>query len=137
MPFSPHKVQVDTTRNPVDGEKHDGFWEVLAYSHDAADIAVRFSASAARPVLVKEVVHVVETAFGASATLDIGDGTDADYWLAQGDIGENSAGNVASSLLATVPRPGRWYTANGEVKVTVGGTHTAGAGRLLVHLIRL
>ena len=137
MPFKPYKVQVDTTRNPVDGERHDGFWEVIEYEHDDPDIAVRFAASAARPVLVKEVAHVVETPFGASATLDVGDGTDADYWLAQGDIGENTAGNVTTSLLATVARPGRWYTANGEVKVTVGGTHTAGAGRLLVHLIRL
>lgn len=137
MPFNPHMVQVDTTRNPTDGQKHDGFWEVLAFSHADPDIAIRFSASPTRPVLVKEVVHVVETPFGASATLDVGDGSDADYWLAQGDIGENSAGDLRSSLLATVARPGRWYTANGEVKVTVGGTHSAGAGRLLVYLIRL
>ena len=133
----PFKVQVDTTRNPAEGERHDGFWEVVEYSHDDADIALRFAANAAQPVLVKEVVHVVEEAFGASATIDVGDGSDADYWLAQGDITENAAGNVAASLLATVPRPGRWYTANGQVKVTVGGTHTAGRGRLLVYLIRL
>ena len=137
MAYRPFKVQVDTPRNPVDGERYEGFWEVLPYGHDDADIALRFAASAAQPVLVKEVVHLVETPFGAAATLDVGDGTDADYWLAQGDIGENVAGNVTSSLLATVARPGRLYTANGQVQVTVGGTHTAGAGRLLVHLIRL
>ena len=139
MPFNTHKVQVDALRNPVDGERHDGFWEVLEYNHDAADIAVRFAASATRPVLVKEVVHVVEVAFGASATLDVGDGSDEDYWIDQTDITENTAGNTTSSLLATtaVPKSGRWYTANGQVKVTVAGTHTAGKGRLLVHLIRL
>jgi hypothetical protein len=137
MAYKPFKVQVDTFRNPVDGERHDGFWEVVEYEHDDADIALRFAASAAQPVLVKEVLHIVEVAFGASATIDVGDGTDADYWLAQTDIGENSAGNVAASPLAAVPRAGRWYSANGEVKVTVGGTHTAGRGRLLVYLIRL
>jgi len=137
MAYKPFKVQVDTTRNPVEGERHDGFWEVLEYEHDDTDIALRFAASATLPVLVKEVMHVVEEAFGASATLDVGDGSDADYWLAQGDITENTAGDVTTSLLATVPRPGRWYTANGQVKVTVGGTHTAGRGRLLAYLIRL
>jgi hypothetical protein len=137
MAYKPFKVQVDTPRNPVEGERHDGFWEVLEYSHDDADIALRFAASAAQPVLVKEVIHVVEVAFGASATLDVGDGSDADYWLAQGDIAENTAGDVAASPLATVPRDGRWYTANGQIKVTVGGTHTAGRGRLLAYLIRL
>ena len=137
MPINPYKVQVDALRNPVDGEKHDGFWEVLEYNHDAVDIAVRFAASATRPVLVKEVVHVVEVAFGASATLDVGDGSDDDYWIDQADITENTAGDVTSSLNAAAPHNGRWYTANGQVKVTVGGTHTAGAGRLLVHLIRL
>ena len=76
MPFNPYKVQVDALRNPVDGERHDGFWEVLEYNHDAADIAVRFAASATRPVLVTEVVHVVEVAFGAIAPLDVGDGSD-------------------------------------------------------------
>lgn len=137
MAYKPFKVQVDTTRNPVEGERHDGFWEVVQYSHDDTDIALRFAANAAQPVLVKEILHVVEEAFGAGATLDIGDGSDADYWLAQGDIVENTAGDVTSSLLATVPRTGRWYTANGEVKVTVGGTHTAGRGCLLAYLIRL
>lgn len=137
MAYKPFKVQVDTTRNPAEGERHDGFWEVIEYEHDDADIALRFAASATQPVLVKEVIHVVEEAFGASATLDVGDGSDADYWLAQGDIVENTAGNVTNSLLATVPRAARWYTANGQVKVTVGGTHTAGRGRLLAYLIRL
>lgn len=137
MAYKPFKVQVDTPRNPAEGERHDGFWEVIEYEHDDADIALRFAASAVQPVLVKEVVHIVADAFGASATIDVGDGTDADYWLAQGDIGENTTGDVTDSLLATVPRDGRWYTANGEVKVTVGGTHTAGRGRLLAYLIRL
>ena len=137
MAYKPFKVQVDTPRNPVEGERHDGFWEVLEYEHDDTDIAIRFAASAVRPVLVKEVVHIVEVAFGASATIDVGDGSDADYWLAQGDIAENTVGDVTASPLATVPRDGRWYTANGQIKVTVGGTHTAGRGRLLAYLIRL
>lgn len=137
--FEPYKVRIDTTRDPADGEKFAGFWEVLDYAHDAADIAVRFAASAAGPVLVKEVVHLVTTPFGASATIDVGDGTDVDYWIDQTDIAANTTGNTLSSLLATtaVPKSGRLYTANGQVKVTVGGTHTAGAGKLLVHLIRL
>ena len=137
MAYKPFKVQVDTPRNPAEGERHDGFWEVVEYEHDDTDIALRFAASAVQPVLVKEVVHIVEVAFGASATLDVGDGSDADYWLAQGDIAENTVGDVTASPLATVPRDGRWYTSNGQIKVTVGGTHTAGRGRLLAYLIRL
>ena len=139
MAYKPFKVQVDTPRNPVEGERHDGFWEVLEYEHDDTDIAIRFAASAVRPVLVKEVVHIVEVAFGASATIDVGDGSTGDYWIDATDITENTAGNVTSSLLATTngAKTGRWYTANGQIKVTVGGTHTAGKGRLLAYLIRL
>lgn len=137
MAYKPFKVRVDTTRNPSDGERYDGFWEMIAYDHSDADIALRFAASAAQPVLVKEVVHIVETAFGASATVAVGDGTTANYWLAAADVTQNTPGNVADSLLATAAKAGRLYTANGEIKVTVGGTHTAGKGRLLVYLIRL
>jgi hypothetical protein len=133
----PYKKQVDASRNPSDGERHDGFWEIVEYDHDDSSIGIYFAASTAQPVLVKEVLHIVEDVFGASATIDVGDGTDADYWLAQSDIGQNSAGNMTASLLAAVPRAGRWYTSGGQIKVTVGGTHTAGRGRLLAYLIRL
>lgn len=137
MAYKPFKVQVDTTRNPVEGERHDGFWEVVEYSHDDADIALRFAASVAQPVLVKEVVHVVEEAFGAGATINVGDGSTANYWLPAAGISQNTVGHVGSSYLAATPRAGRWYTGNGQIKVTVGGTHTAGRGRLLAYLIRL
>lgn len=139
MAYKPFKVQVDTPRNPAEGERHDGFWEVVEYEHDDTDIALRFAASAVQPVLVKEVLHIVEVAFGASATIDVGDGSDEDHWIDQVDIAENTAGNVTSSLLAATagPKAGRWYTSNGQIKVTVGGTHTAGRGRVLAYLIRL
>lgn len=131
------KTQVTATRNPTDGEKSQGYWEILQYNHDDADIAIRFSANDANPILIKEVVHVVETAFGASATIDVGDGTDGDYWIDQDDITENTEGNVTSSLLSTAARDGLYYTDNGAVVVTVGGTHTAGVGRLLVYVVPL
>lgn len=133
------KTQVTATRNPSDGEKAIGYWEILDYAHDATDPVVRFSASATNPVLVKEVVHVVRTAFTATATLDVGDGSDADYWIDQNDITVNSAGNTVSSFLASnaTAKSGRLYVADGEVKVTVGGVHAAGVGTLMVHLVRL
>lgn len=137
MAYKPFKVRVDTTRNPADGERYDGYWEVLPYNHDSTDIALRFAASAAQPVLVKEIVHIVETAFGASATIAVGDGTTANYWLATADVTQNTTGHVATSRLAAAAKAGRFYTTNGEIKVTVGGTHTAGKGRLLAYLIRL
>lgn len=133
----PYKVQVDATRLPPDGERYDGFWEVLNYEHDDADISIRFAASAAQPVLVKEVINVVTVAFGAGATIAVGDGSTANSWLATGDVAQNTAGSVASSLVATTPRAGVLHTAPGTIKVTVGGTHSAGKGKLLAYLIRL
>lgn len=136
MAFEPLKVQVDATRKPVDGEKHGSYWEVLQYAWNAADPTIYVAASETHPVAVLEVVHVVETAFTATATIDIGDGTDADLYIDQTDINVDADNNATTSLLATTPPGVQHYTANFQITATVAGTVSAGAGKLMAHLIR-
>lgn len=133
----PYQVQVDTTRNPSDGVAYQSYWEVLAYAFDDADPTIRIPASATKPVFVAEVKHIVDADFGALATINIGDGTDVDYWLATADIDQEVVGGVTSSLNATAPRNGREFTSPVAIKVTVGGTVSAGSGRVLAHILRL
>ena len=84
------------------------------------------------PVIVRKVTHIVDTGFGASATADVGDGTTADLWIANTAVTENTAGDVASSTIG-----GKKYTSAFQVKVTLGGTRTGGAGTLMVEMVRL
>lgn len=130
-------MQRVATRDPADGVVKASWWEELDYAYDDSDVTIRFGANATNPVLVKEVVHVVLTA--CDGTLDVGDGTDVDYWIDQLDITEATPGDVTSSLLATnaTPKHGRWYTTNGQVTVTIAGSPTGGTGKLLVNLIQL
>lgn len=128
-------LQRVATRNPADGEEVVSWVETLSYAYNDTDLSLRFAASAANPVIVMEVKHVVLTAI--DDTIDIGDGSDADYWIDNVVITEATPGDTTSSFLATVPRAGRRYTSNGEVKVTVGGSATGGTGLVVVHLVQL
>ena len=130
--FNPLKIQVDPTRNPADGEAYQSYIRVKDYVN-ADDVALMQEvATEEHPVLVLSVLHIVKTGFGASATIDIGDGSTADLWIANTAITENTAGNVITSTVVN----GVYYTAPFQVKVTLGGTRTGGTGRLLVEMIR-
>lgn len=129
--FAGFKHQVDPTRNPADGEAYGVFYEAVDYVN-ADDTATYYGmATPTNPVYVVSVIHHVVTGFGASATIDVGDGSTADSYLANTAIAENTAGNVVESTVKTV------HTAPFQVKVTLGGTRTGGTGRLLVGMIRL
>ena len=136
MAFEAYKVQVDAPRDPEDGLKYGNFWDALDYEWDDTLTSILVAASAAHPVLVKEIAHVVTTAFTSTATVDVGDGTDPDHYIDTTDMAVDSVGNVTSSLNAASPHNGVWNTANFEIKVTVGGTVTGGAGKLLVNMLR-
>lgn len=136
MAFDAYKVQVDPTRDPDNGLAYGDFWQVLDYEWDDTATSILVAASAAHPVLVKEIVHVVTTAFTGTATVDVGDGSDADHYIDTTDMAVDSQGNVTSSLNAASPHNGVWNTANFQIKVTVGGTVVAGAGKLLVNMLR-
>ncbi len=130
--FNPLKIQVDATRNPADGEAYQSYTRVKDYVNADNTAVIQEVATADHPVLVLSVRHIVKTGFGASATIDIGDGSTADLWIANTAITENTAGNVITSTSVN----GVYYTAPFQVKVTLGGTRTGGTGRLLVEMIR-
>ena len=130
--FDPTKIQVDATRNPADGEAHLPYLRVASYVNADGGVTIREVATPSHPVIVRKVTHIVDTGFGASAPADVGDGTTADLWIANTAITENTAGDVASSTIG-----GKKYTAAFQVKVTLGGTRTGGAGTLMVEMVRL
>ena len=92
MAFEAYKVQVDAPRDPDDGLQYGDFWEVLDYEWDDTVTSILVAASAAHPVLVKEIVHVVTTAFTSTATVDVGDGSDADHYIDTTDMAVDGLG---------------------------------------------
>lgn len=135
MAFDPYKTQVEPTRNPADGEKLSGWWELLEYDWDDVTPKIYFSASVAHPVLVAEVRHIITTAFTGTAQIDVGDSSAADYWFVHGDTGVADNTSV-TSLNATTPRHGKLYEANDYVAIDVSQVVSAGHGKLLAYLIR-
>ncbi len=131
MAFEATTVQVDATRNPSDGVAKSPYFREVDYVNADNAASIYEAASAAHPVLVLKVWHVVKTAFGASATIDVGDGSTADLWIANSAITENTAGNVAASTIA-----GTWYTSPFQIKATLGGTRTGGTGKVIAQMIR-
>jgi len=128
--YTSFTTQVDPTRNPSDGVAHAPFYEYVNYVN-ADDTATYYGmATAANPVTVFEVIHTVKTAFGASAEINVGDGTTANLWIANASLAPNTAGNAVRS--AVIKR----YTAPFVVKVTLGGTRTGGTGQLIVGMLR-
>ena len=75
---------------------------------------------------ILRVRAVVTKAWDGSGTIDVGDGTTANLFLANTAITE---GTIGSAAIGTV---GKYYAANGVVKVTVGGTPTVGEVVLMV-----
>lgn len=132
MSFDPTMIQVDATRNPSDGDAHVPYLRIAEYVNADNTCTILEAATEAHPVLVRKVSHVVKTGFGASATIDVGDGSTADLWIANSAIAENTAGDFVNSSVA-----GKRYTAPFQVKVTLGGTRTGGTGELIVEMVRL
>jgi hypothetical protein len=128
--YSPFTYQVDPTRNPADGVALGAFTEEVNYVNADGTATYYGVASPDHPVLIKSVTHVVKAGFGASALIDVGDGSDVDFFLANTAIAENTAGNVVTSAVQA------YRTASFQVKVTLSGTRTGGEGKLLVEMLR-
>lgn len=128
--YTSFTTQVDPTRNPSDGVAHAPFYEYVNYVNADNTATYYGMATAANPVTVIEVVHTVKTAFGGSATINVGDGSTANLWIATASLTPNTANSSFKST--AVVR----YTAPFVVKVTLGGTRTGGSGQLIVGMLR-
>lgn len=128
--YSSFTHQVDPTRNPADGVALGAFFEEVNYVNADNTATYYGVATATNPVLIKSVTHIVKAAFGSSALIDVGDGSDVDFFLANTAIGENAVGNVVTSAVQA------YVTAPFQVKVTLSGTRTGGEGKLLVEMVR-
>lgn len=143
-------VQRLPVKNPAEAQAFVGEVGVLHYDYDdtGADLELLIDATATYPVYIREVVHIVRTASdGTSPTANVGDGSTADLWIDEADIADQTEGHVVSSLQSDTAGggsgsnatllSGKWYTTAVRVKVTLGGTWTAGAGTVLVYFNRL
>lgn len=128
--FQSFTQQVDPLRNPADGVALGSFTAQVDYVNADGSATYYGVASADHPVFVKGVTHIVKAGFGASALIDVGDGTDADAYIANTAVTENVAGSVVTSAVQT------YHVAPFQVKVTLGGTRTGGSGKLLVEMLR-
>jgi hypothetical protein len=87
---------------------------------------------------VRAVYAYVVTAFTASVTLDIGDATDVDGFLATAKIAPTSA-DTNSVLVATYAgtaeayNGGKFYSADTNINITVGGANPL-AGKLVAYM---
>lgn len=89
--------------------------------------------------LVLDVLANVNVAFTESVTLDIGDGSDADGWLATAKIAPTSAVSTGlfkrtSKATAEAFAGGKYYAAADTIDITVGGADVD-AGELDVYIV--
>jgi hypothetical protein len=119
------------------------------YLDTGAGLKLLVDATAAYPIYIRKVVHVVRTAFASlsSATINIGDGSVADYWIDTADIDNSTENFVVSSIESDTAGggsgsnatrlSGTYYTTTAQILVTLGGTPTAGAGTVIAHYTRI
>jgi hypothetical protein len=115
--------------------------QVMEYScassgaSQAFDLAI--AASPDNPIIVREVMHVVETAFGGTPHIDIGDGSTVGAYIPYGKITSSSVGDLSTTMSATVVPP-VYLTTGAIIRVTVQPTSNAlGKGLLMVRMLRL
>lgn len=143
-------VQRLPVKNPTEAQAFVGEVGVLHYDYTdtGADLELLIDATTTYPVYVREVVHIVRTgSSGTSPTVNVGDGSTADLWIDEADVTDQTGGHVVSSLQSDTAGggtgssatllSGKWYTTAVRIKVTLGGTWTAGAGTVLVYFNRL
>jgi hypothetical protein len=123
---------------------------VLNYDYEDTGAALKLliDATAAYPIYIREVLHIVRTAStGSSPTVNIGDGTTADLWIDEADIVDQTISSVVSSIesdtagggsaFGATLLSGKYYVTAAPIVVTLGGSWTAGAGTVLVHFDRI
>lgn len=131
-------AQLQATRDPDDGLVSLSDTLILNYDFDDTALTIYIPATAANPILLKSVQHIVRTAFaGGTPAINIGDGTDTDAFITAAEITEATAGNVATSYGgAAASADGMYFTAAGTVVVTLSASLSAGAGTVLVEVFR-
>jgi len=125
--------QVTAGYDPATGKAWLEDVRVLEYTWESAgdDLILRIPASLHEQIFITDVRHLVRTAFaGGTPAIDIGDGTTADFFIAAAGIAETTVNNLARAKL------GKKLKANGQVKITLSGSLTAGAGTLFVKMFR-
>lgn len=123
--------QAIATRNPTDGVVYHEDTILLDYNFDSTLLEIDIPASAAKPVYLLEVLHIVQTAFaGGTPSIDVGDGSTAAKYIASATITEVTAGNLARSVV------GQKLVANAKVLVTLSASLSAGAGTLVARIFR-
>lgn len=87
--------------------------------------------------IVLAVAHEVTTAFsGGTPALDIGDGTDVDFWIVNTEMDMTSLGNFFTSWASAQPgAAGAPFTAAGNVVLTHAASLAAGAGRVILFIV--
>jgi len=134
-------IQNNATRDPAAGKVlvEDVLRLNFIFSAAGAALQLAIPASVEEPIFLDEVIFIVTTAFaGGTPSIDVGDGTTADAYIATADITETSLGDVSRSLTAAQPKAdGEYLTAERRVTVTLSASLTAGAGTVLARIFRL
>lgn len=125
-------IQFATTRLPEDGQSSGSDFIAMRYSHTETGPSFVIAASPEKPVLLKSITHAVIQGFnGGSATIDVGDGSTSNKYLANSAITEATAGNTVTGTV------GAWLEAAGTIKVTIGGSAgTEGIGLVVAEVLR-
>jgi hypothetical protein len=125
--------QLTAGYDPAAGKVYLEDVRVLEYTWESSGegLILRVPASPSEQIFVTDLVHLVTTAFaGGTPLIDIGDGTTADFFIAQAAITATAAGNLARAKL------GKKLVANGQVKITLSASLSAGAGTVEVKFFR-
>ncbi len=73
-----------------------------------------------------------------SPLIDVGDSADADSWVDQTDVTATTAAWYPGKLGGDadyMDAGGKYYSSANQIKVTIAGTNTAGAARIVLHCI--
>jgi len=86
--------------------------------------------------MVLGVAHEVTTAFsGGTPALDIGDGTDVDFWIVNTEMDMTALGNFFTSFATAQPgQAGAMFSTAGMIKLTHAASLSAGAGSVYVFM---
>lgn len=136
-------VMREAFRNPDNGKSYLPEVLKLDYTWESTGegLILRIPASAAYPVFLFDVAHIVRVLFsGGTPAIDVGDGTTADGYIKAASITEGTAGDLAyarDKANAEVISEGKYLTANAQIKVTLSASLAAGAGTVLAFLYRM
>jgi len=132
----PRGLKID--RQIVGATSSDGDEDIVLNSTATEDFALW---DVAAGTFVHRVLCVIETAFTASVTIDVGDTSDVNGWLEAADIGATSTdagltqgSSDASTVHIYAMQGGRYYQSTGVIEADFSGA-TPAAGRAIFYCI--